>query len=131
MADDDNVPTLHSCDLDDPEEHFLWALVGMPDVIGAPLIMPVPQLRKISRHLWDLGFRQTEAPSKKYRLDSSDDPLMGGGGRWVDAADPEPDADKIDAALDGLKPQVQKEMLRKLRERYPDDEALRRMETDL
>ncbi|NKS02515.1 DUF2744 domain-containing protein [Rhodococcus hoagii] len=35
---DKELPTLENCDPNDPEEMFLPFFVGLPDVIGAPLV---------------------------------------------------------------------------------------------
>lgn len=52
-----SIPMQHECNADDPEEHALWALAGLPGVKGAPMILHPHHLRQWSKHLHDLGFR--------------------------------------------------------------------------
>lgn len=43
-------------DLNNPEEHFAWALRNLPMVAGSGMMVFSGFLRKWSRHLWDCGF---------------------------------------------------------------------------
>lgn len=43
--------------MDDPEEHFLWALRNMPSFAGSGVITHSGFLRTWSKHLWEAGFR--------------------------------------------------------------------------
>lgn len=65
-----------------------------------------------------------EDPRKKFRIDATEDPMMGGGGRWVPADEPEPERDVLAERLDKIRPQIKQEMLRRLREEFPDDPGL-------
>ncbi|NKV37995.1 hypothetical protein GS917_25455 [Rhodococcus hoagii] len=65
-----------------------------------------------------------EQPKKKYRIDPTEDLMMGGGGQWVAADAPEPERDVLAERLDAIRPEVKREMLRRLREQFPDDPAL-------
>lgn len=79
-------PTRANCDPDDPEEFALWAFVALPNVKGAPLIMPVEFYRQVSKHLHELGFRHVEAPEKEWVPPSANDPHWATSpGRWVPA----------------------------------------------
>lgn len=128
---DKELPTLDNCDPNDPEEMFLPFFVGLPDVIGAPLVFPIKWWRKVSRHLKECGVvlqcpecGHREQPKKKYRIDPTEDLMMGGGGQWVAADAPEPERDVLAERLDAIRPEVKREMLRRLREQFPDDPAL-------
>ena len=79
-------PTRDACDMDDPEEHFLWAFAALPGVKGGILILPVSYYRLVSKHLWDLGFRLTEEPTLEWVPPQATDPnWMTSPGRWVAA----------------------------------------------
>ncbi|WP_088945912.1 DUF2744 domain-containing protein [Rhodococcus sp. 1168] len=45
------------CDPDDPEEFALWALVGIEETPGVPMITTELSLRSLSKQLADAGFR--------------------------------------------------------------------------
>ncbi|MFD4294131.1 DUF2744 domain-containing protein [Rhodococcus sp. NPDC058532] len=129
---DNELPTIDKCDLSDPEEVFLWTYLGLPDVIGAPLVWPIPFWRKVSKHQIDCGLMlqcpscgHREPPKIKYRIDATEDLMMGGGGRWVPADEPDPERDILAERLDAIRPDLQRAMLARLREKFPDDDALR------
>ena len=128
---DKELPTIDKCDLSNPEEVFLWTYLGLPDVIGAPLVWPVPFWRKVSAHQIDCGLMlqcpncgHREPPKKKYRIDATEDPMMGGGGRWVPADEPDPEQDVIDEALSKVRKDIRRKMFDRLREEFPEDPAL-------
>lgn len=50
------IPSLEDSDLNNPEEHFLWALRALPMVAGSGLMTLSPFLREWSKHLWECGF---------------------------------------------------------------------------
>ncbi|MGX6513247.1 phage gene 29 protein family protein [Rhodococcus sp. SJ-2] len=129
---DNELPTLANCDPNNPAEVFLPFFMGLPDVIGAMLVFPIKWWRKVSAHLVDCGVMiqcpqcgHREDPKKKFRIDATEDPMMGGGGRWVPADEPDPEKDVLAERLDAIRPQIKKEMLRRLREEFPDDPGLR------
>ena len=129
---DNELPTLANCDPNDPEEYILPLIVGLPDVIGAPLVFPIKWWRKVSRHFKEQGVMlvcpecgHREQPLKKYRIDDTEDLMMGGGGRWVPADEPDPEQDAIGEALSKVREDVRRKMLKRLREEFPDDPALR------
>lgn len=131
MAKDNELPTLANCDLRDPEERFLWVFVGLPDVIGALLVFPIAWWRKVSAHLVKCGLMiecpecgHREQPQIKFRIDPTEDPMMGGGGRWVPADDPEPEHDAIGDALQKMRKQTRKAVFERLQEEFPDDPVL-------
>lgn len=48
-------PTRENCDLDDPQEMFLWMFAALPGVNGGPLLMPIEYFRLVSERLHQLG----------------------------------------------------------------------------
>ena len=86
-------PTREKCDLNDPEEAFLWMFAALPGVRGAPLIMPIEYYRQVSRRLWDLGARPAEEPTLEWVAPTANDPnWLTSPGRWVPAGSiPVPD----------------------------------------
>ncbi|OZE92121.1 DUF2744 domain-containing protein [Rhodococcus sp. 15-2388-1-1a] len=49
------IPLQAFCDPDDPEEAALWALLGLEDGSGVPMIVPEVSLRKMSKNLIEYG----------------------------------------------------------------------------
>lgn len=97
-------PTIDNCDVNNPEEFALWALVGLPGQKGAPLPMPEAGLRLVSRRLWQLGFRyHPDKRELKYRKPRSSDPnWLTSPGTWVDINEPDeddPSAEEIAKSL--------------------------------
>lgn len=132
-AEDHGIPTRETCDLNDPEERFLWCFVGMSHVVGAMLAFPLEFWRKVSKHLSELGvmLRCPECgfepqPSKKFRRKRGEPTMLGAGGGWVDVDEPD-EADELAERLDKMRPEVQRRMLSHLQERFPDDETLQQM----
>ncbi|MFG1794020.1 DUF2744 domain-containing protein [Nocardia sp. NPDC049149] len=92
MSPDGQFPIRDNCDPTDPEEAFLWMLVGLPGLKGAPLLLPVQHLRAVSRRLWDCGARPVEQPVIKYRPPRAGDPhWLLSPGTWADIDDPDPE----------------------------------------
>jgi len=50
------IPTKEEADMNNPEEHFLWALRNMPAFAGAGVVTHPGFLRQWSSHLWSCGF---------------------------------------------------------------------------
>lgn len=50
------IPTQEEVNLDNPEEHFLWALRNLPMIAGAGMVTHPGFLRQWSAHLWSCGF---------------------------------------------------------------------------
>ncbi|WP_327139339.1 phage gene 29 protein family protein [Nocardia sp. NBC_01327] len=81
-----HIPLQEGCDPTNPEEAFLWALVGLPGPRGAPMLLSPKILRKWSQHLWELGIRHEPSEQKR----EYHPPARGahhwvnGAGRWVD-----------------------------------------------
>lgn len=50
------IPTQEEADLNDPEEHFLWALRNLPTLTGVGMVGYSGYFRKWSKHLWECGF---------------------------------------------------------------------------
>ncbi|WP_084510603.1 phage gene 29 protein family protein [Nocardia lijiangensis] len=92
MSSDGQFPTRENCDPSDPEEAFLWMLVGLPGSKGAPLLLPIQHLRAVSRRLWDCGARPVADPVIKYRPPRAGDPhWLVSPGTWADIDDPDPE----------------------------------------
>lgn len=124
---DDQIPTRNNCDLTDPDERFLWMLTGLPDVIGALLLLPTPMLRKISGHLDRAGAMLScpecgyeKPPEVRWRMVPSETPMTGAAGEWVSADTPEEDLDVIGEALVQMRPEVQRQVAERLAEQFPD-----------
>lgn len=104
-----SLPTQDKANMASPEEHFVWALVGMAPEAGAPLILPLPIMRQWSRHLWDCGFRHDpELQTIHYMPPNPNATVMEmTAGKWVDGPPPQgEEKDEIDALIDNLDPQV-------------------------
>lgn len=54
--------------MDDPEEHFLWALTCVPGIGKSPMIIPAQLAKTISAHLYEAGFRHQPELQKKKAL---------------------------------------------------------------
>lgn len=116
MDNPTDFPLRETCDLDDPEEAFLWMLVAMPGMKGAPLIMPVEYLRMLSKRIWDCGGRPVADPVIKYRKPSGTDPhWLTAPGSWVSVDEPDPEPNTTKQVWDMLTAQ-QKAELRALAE---------------
>lgn len=50
------IPSQHEANMDNPEEHFLWALRNMPALAGVGMVTHPGFLRQWSSHLWSCGF---------------------------------------------------------------------------
>lgn len=81
-----SIPLQQDCNMEDPEEHFLWMLVGLPGPDEqAPMMVPPAWLRRWSKRLYDAGARfHPEEQLVKY-VPPADNPhwMNGGGGKWV------------------------------------------------
>lgn len=109
-------PLRENCNPDDPYQAFLWMLVALPGQNGGQLILPIGYLQYVSKRLWDLGARPTEAPVLKYRKPSGTEPhWMTSPGAWVpiDAPDDDPRTPARRAA-DSLAAVQKAELLREL-----------------
>ena len=79
-------PTRENCDATDPEEFALWAFAALPGQNGGQFIMPIDYFRKVSKRLWDLGFRHVEEPQLEYVPPSASEANWAtSAGRWVKA----------------------------------------------
>lgn len=87
------IPLQPTCDPDNPEEHVLWALVGMAGPTSqAPLILPLEIMRQWSKHLYDAGFRHhpDEQQIKYIPPVHGDNWIAGAAGEWVSMDTPLP-----------------------------------------
>lgn len=50
------IPTQETADMNNPQEHFVWALRNMPAFAGAGMVTHPGFLRSWSEHLWNCGF---------------------------------------------------------------------------
>lgn len=116
-----DFPTFENCDPKDPENFAVPALVGLPGMNGAPLPMMVKMLRRISRRLWDCGFRyHPELRTIKYRKPRTGEPnWLQNPGTWVPID--EPDDEDAERAAKELTPE-QKAAIRR-RFNLDDDQA--------
>lgn len=88
---DNEIPTREICNLEDPEEMFLWMFVALPGLKGAPMLLPMEYYRGVSKRLYELGARLTEDATLKYQLPRSGDPhWISGMGQWVPLDTPDP-----------------------------------------
>lgn len=81
-----SIPLQDDLNPSDPEEHVLWALVNINEDLGAPLLLPIENMRAWSKHLFQCGFRHHEDLQEKWFIPpSGDTPLYGAvGGKWSD-----------------------------------------------
>lgn len=98
------IPLQHTCDMTDPAQHVLWALVNIGSHIGAPLLMHRKVMEEWSRHLYDAGFRHhPEHQTIWYRPPGDDATIWNGiAGQWITSAPgdrPEEVAPDVVAAL--------------------------------
>lgn len=102
--------------MNDPEEHFLWALMNSPGINTSPLIMPEKMARQLSKHLHECGFRHDPAAQEKKLLR----PFRGqqnnfnGMAKWVPMDEPEPDPVVL-PDVNALTPQENEAMLAQYR----------------
>lgn len=80
--------------MDDPEEHFLFALSNIPGMGASPMIIPLQLGKVISAHLYKVGYRhhpelQEVKLLRPYRGDQT---TLNPSAQWVpiDAEEPEP-----------------------------------------
>lgn len=113
---------------------FLWALIDLPDTVGASLILSVPELESVSKRLSDAGAMlecdncgHTKTPLVKWRPITGHAPIFGHAGHWVDADTPDDGDAQVRAVLDNVRPDVHAALIADLSARYPNDEALKRM----
>ncbi|CAM3535887.1 phage gene 29 protein family protein [Tsukamurella ocularis] len=122
----DTFPTRENCNLDDPEEMFLWLLVGAPMITGGALPFTTGYLRMLSKHWWELGamIRCPECghePGPRKHLEM---PAHGGVHQlynppvWKDGPYPEggTQADKLDAVVENMSPYDRSVLIKKLTE---------------
>ncbi len=105
----DQFPTVHNCDVNDPEERFLPYLVGLPGMRGAPLPFPVSYLRQVSQRISDAMTDELRAalalehPTIKYRQPRSDSPhWMADPGTWVAIDEPDPEGPNVKQFVQSL-----------------------------
>lgn len=134
MVQKNQLPTVDNCDPNDPEEMFLPFFVGLPNVIGALLVFPLEWWRKVSAHLVKCGVMlecpecgHRNDPEIRFRLTPGEDPMMGGGGRWVPADTPVEQDDVLGEKLRAMSPRIRAALRDKLAEEFPDDPVIQQM----
>ncbi|WP_052280793.1 phage gene 29 protein family protein [Nocardia vulneris] len=87
------IPHQSECNMDDPEEHALWALVCPPATGQTPILLPLFVAKNLAKALWNCGFRHhPELQTVKFqRPFRGQQHPMNGMGRWVPIDTPEPD----------------------------------------
>lgn len=98
MISCDEFPLQENCDPTNPEEAFLWQLVGPPGMKGAPLPFPVSYLRKVSRRLWDTGARPNAGPqvTEYHRPRTGDPNALFATGEWKPMGQPKGPVDDLE-----------------------------------
>lgn len=111
------LPLQHECDPDDPEEAFVWALIGLPGPQNGPLLVPPQVLGKWSKHLWDLGFRhQSQLQTLEYHPAArGGEHWLGQAGHWVPLGTPMPPEITVPAVAD-FTPAERRDLVRQLQE---------------
>lgn len=79
--------------MDNPEEHFLWALVHLPNVGGVATVTHPDILKAWSKHLYEAGFRHDPEKQQKKLLRAYRGPQhqYNGATKWVGMDVPEPE----------------------------------------
>ena len=125
-----SFPLRENCDPTNPYQAYLWALVAMPYMKGAQLVLPVDYLQFVSKRLWDCGVRPVEEPTIKYQPPlNTDANWLTSPGKWVDVGEPDRDPRRpVEKAVDSLVSQQQAELVRELWRRMTPEQ--RRMLTE-
>ena len=104
-------PRRETCNLDNPEERFLWMFVALPGVNSAPMLMPISYYRKVSEHAVKCGAMLTcpncgheETPQHKYIPPAGMFSMFGAPGRWVGMDEPDPDENEIRTIVENIDP---------------------------
>lgn len=88
------IPIQSKCDMNDPEQHCLWALVGIKST-GVPLLVDERALRELSAQLVAAGFRHhPELQQRKVATPPGAEGvhwLALGAVEWVDIDEPDPE----------------------------------------
>lgn len=105
------LPTRENCNLDDPQEMFLYMLVALPGTRGGQQTMPSSYNMLVSEALWRRGAMlkcekcgYMKDPEEVYVPPAADDPhWMTSPGRWMpkDKA-PKRDGNPIDRSIEDL-----------------------------
>lgn len=112
------IPLQHECDLEDPEEMFLWMFTALPGMEEqAPMLVPPAWARKWSKRLYDAGarFHPNEQTIKYIPPAQSGSFLNAGSGRWVKMGE-EPTAEETAPSISGLSIAEKREVVKQLQE---------------
>ncbi|PXX52631.1 uncharacterized protein DUF2744 [Nocardia tenerifensis] len=111
------IPSLDQCNPDDPNEAFVWALVGLPGPQNSPLLVHPDVLRQWSKHLWDLGFRHyPDEQTKEYHPPARGlTHWLNGSGQWAEKGAPRP-AESSAPDVSELTPDERAHLVEQLRE---------------
>lgn len=113
-----SIPLQSTANMDDPEEHCLWALVNIGGDIGAPLLLPLSIMKGWSRHLYEAGFRHhPDLQTRFYQPPSPDSSVWDSvGGKWVESSVPGVSPvppDEIDTMIDSLPEEMIQRIIRR------------------
>ena len=112
------IPLQHECDLDDPEEMFLWMFTALPGIEEqAPMLVPPVWARKWSKRLYDAGarFHPNEQKIKYIPPAQSGSFLNAGSGRWV-SMNEVPTTEETTPSIAGLSIAEKREVVKQLQE---------------
>lgn len=120
------IPTRENCDLDNPQEMFLWMLVALPGQNGGQQAMPSSYNMLVSEALHRRGAMlkcdacgHMKEPTEVYVPPGADDPhWMSSPGKWKRKEDaPESAGDPFDQVLDKMHASQQAAFLARLLKR--------------
>lgn len=105
------LPTKENCDPNDPEEAFLWQLIAMPGMKGAPVPFPIEYLREVSKRMWNCGSRPNIAEQTEWYHPprAGDISPMFAAGEWKDSP---PEHERPDIDITKLSKVMQDEIRR-------------------
>ena len=121
------IPTRENCDIDDPQQMYLWGFVGLPGMNGGALGFPSSVLMLWSEHFYELfGPVKCEAcghvkePDKQYVPPSAQDAhWMTSPGRWKKGHVP-PRRSSLDEVLDNMPNQVKAALFERLKRQHEE-----------
>ncbi len=113
------MPTRDNCDPNDPREAFLWMLIALPGMKGAPVPWPIEYFMEISERLWNCGARPGIGEQTIWYNppQSGDISPMFAAGAWEDHP---PEVQDLGIDLKSLGMAVQREVRRQALELEPD-----------
>lgn len=121
------LPTRENCDLDDPQQMYLWGFVGLPGMNGGALGFPSSVLMLWSEHFYELfgpvkceQCGHVKEPEKHYVPSSAQDAhWMTSPGRWKKGRSEKRDKN-IDDVVDEMPNLVKAAMFRRLKKQHEE-----------